>query len=127
MPRLLAHFTVTLFIVFCILAGRADAAGIQSLVNSLGTGGFTDTGRIVEQLAATGDPAVVPVLEALLAGELYTRKSDKLVFRAEKSGKQLVLFDPVTGETGGEVDKRAAKKIKVNNKLRQLIRRAQSR
>ncbi|MDO6964520.1 urea ABC transporter permease subunit UrtB [Rhizobium alvei] len=76
----------------------------------------------IEALAATGDPAVVPLLEALAEGNLYFRKSDNFVFLTKASGSNLSLVDPVSGETVGEEAKGALSKIKVNNNLRRTIR-----
>jgi len=66
--------------------------------------------------------AVAPILHALRSGDVYWRKSDKLVVIGEKApGRKLSLSDPLTGDVIKVVKKRAAKKVKVNNSLRNTI------
>ncbi len=119
---------------FCLFAGllalgapRAwaqDTSALRPLVDALGKGSFDDTQRQVSALAATGDPAVVPALEALSDGDLYIRKSDGRAVVAKRSGTSYRLTDPLTGEDLGEVSRGAADKIRVNNRLRRTIRAA---
>jgi len=125
----------SLFVFLCLqislMAGLAGPANAQSdsetlrpLINELAEGKFAETERQIGALVATGDPIVAPALEALSAGDLYVRKSDGQVFIAEKDGKQFKLTDPLTLEAQGEAGRREVKKIKVNNKLRRVIRSA---
>ena len=46
------------------------------------------------------------------------------MFITEVAGSNLRLIDPLTGEAAGEESKGAMEKIKVNNKLRRVIRSA---
>nr|WP_272211994.1 urea ABC transporter permease subunit UrtB [Marinicella sp. W31]MDC2877887.1 urea ABC transporter permease subunit UrtB [Marinicella sp. W31] len=87
---------------------------------------FTQTEEIVQALAATGDPAVIPVLEILSDGDLYYREDDGKVFITADadSRRDLLLIDPLTGEEVGELSKRDLEKIKVNNNLRSSINAA---
>ena len=72
------------------MAGRSlgDEEQLRALISKLAVSkGFLQTGAIVGELAATGDPAVERSLEALAGGRLYFRKADKQVFIAtEGSG-----------------------------------------
>lgn len=119
------------FVLLCLLTGFSGSAIAQSdpetlrpLINELAKGKYKETEQQIGALTATGDPAVAPALEALGAGNLYFRKSDNLVFIAEKDGKSFNLTDPLTLEAAGTAGKREVKKIKVNNKLRRVIRAA---
>ena len=102
----------------------AHAADLRALVDGLGQGSYTDTERQIGAIAATGDPAAAPALEALAAGDLYVRKADGVVFIAVKAGSGFALTDPLTGEPAGEATGAEVEKIKVNNKLRRVIRAA---
>ncbi|WP_374374037.1 urea ABC transporter permease subunit UrtB [Dongia sp.] len=122
--RLNLHFRTALvgiFLCFCLLApARAD--DIDQLVDALGVGGFKELEVTISTLAATGDPGVTSVLEALAEGDLYTRKSDGKVVKGEKTGSDYKLLNPRDGAdlgmaAGGEIEK-----IKVNNKIRRAIR-----
>ena len=122
-----------LAVVLCLLAVAAGCGGtearaqddtLRDLINALGKGNYSDTEKQVNAIAATGDSAAVPALEALVDGNLYLRKSDGVVFITEKAGSNYRLIDPLTGETAGEEPSGALEKIKVNNKLRRVIRAA---
>lgn len=121
----------SIFVLFCLVAGlvspalaQSDTESLRSLVDALAKGKYAETEQQIGALVATGDPAVAPALQALGAGDLYSRKSDGQVFIAEKDGKRFTLTDPLTLEVEGDAGKREIKKIKVNNKLRRVIRSA---
>ncbi|MBG6207083.1 urea transport system permease protein [Labrenzia sp. EL_126] len=121
----------SIFVLFCLVAGlvspalaQSDTESLRSLVDALAKGKYAETEHQIGALVATGDPAVAPALQALGAGDLYSRKSDGQVFIAEKDGKRFTLTDPLTLEVEGDAGKREIKKIKVNNKLRRVIRSA---
>ncbi|WP_281926514.1 urea ABC transporter permease subunit UrtB [Roseibium album] len=121
----------SIFVLFCLVAGlvspalaQSDTESLRSLVDALAKGKYAETEQQIGALVATGDPAVAPALQALGAGDLYFRKSDGQVFIAEKDGKRFTLTDPLTLEVEGDAGRREIKKIKVNNKLRRVIRSA---
>jgi urea transport system permease protein len=97
---------------------------LKTQINALASAKLPDIPVIVQGLAATGDPNVVPVLEALGEGDLYFRKSDNAVFLTKPAGANLSLVDPLSGEIVGEEPKGALTKIRVNNNLRRAIRSA---
>ena len=105
-------------------AGAQDHASLRPLVDALGKGSFSDTEKQIAALAATGDAAVVPALEALTNGDLYVRKSDKRVVIGKRAGGSLALTDPLTGEALESAPSSALDKIRVNNRLRRTIRAA---
>jgi urea transport system permease protein len=124
-------FLKSLLVYLCLLpalaapvAAQSDPDTLRQLVNALAKGKYAETEQQIEALVATGDPIVAPALEALGAGNLYFRKSDGAVFITQKSGKSFALTDPLTLEAAGEAGKREVKKIKVNNKLRRVVRAA---
>jgi len=114
-------------LVLLLSLGRPAIAadpGIEADIAALAAGGFSDKAAVVERLAASGDPRVVPALEALLEGDLYTRKSDGKVVIGERAGKVLVLSDPLTLTEVEQAPKRSVKKIRINNMLRGAVRAA---
>lgn len=117
---ILALFVAMLGAHFAARAAEANSA----MMNALASDNFKTIEDAVNALAATGDAAVVPALEALADGELYFRKADKQVFITEKSGSKFKLIDPLTQKAVGEEQKAAIDKIKVNNSLRRAIRDA---
>ncbi len=126
LPALLLALLLTLLPLALLssAAGAQDHATLRPLVDALGKGSFSDTEKQVAALAATGDPAVVPALEALTNGDLYVRKADKAVVIGKRAGGSLALTDPLTGEALGSTASSALDKIRVNNRLRRTIRAA---
>jgi urea transport system permease protein len=107
-----------------LFAASAWAQNVRQLVDALGPGNFKDRAAAVAELAASGDKAAVPVLEALAAGNLYLRKSDQKVFVTAVTGERLALTDPVGLTAAGEAPPTEYEKIKVNNALRKVIQNA---
>ncbi|POF32145.1 urea ABC transporter permease subunit UrtB [Roseibium marinum] len=103
---------------------QSGPEALRPLINGLAEGKYAETEKQIGALVATGDPAVAPALEALGEGDLYVRKSDGAVFIATKAGKGYALTDPLTLEQAGEAGRRDVSKIKVNNKLRRVLRSA---
>lgn len=121
-----AFSIVALICMVLALPGTAraqtDDATIRAELERLVDADFGTVEAVVQSLAATGDPAVAPVLRALRGGDIYWRKDDDRVVRAEGIPKRMLrLFDPVTGEALEDVKKRAVSKVKVNNTLRRTI------
>ncbi|NTG46279.1 urea ABC transporter permease subunit UrtB [Rhizobium sp. RCC_161_2] len=118
---LVAGFCLMLVLTATALRAEEDA---HSLINALGPANFQQADEIVKNLAKTGDPKVVPALQAFSDGDLYVRKSDNQVFIAKSSGDAMSLIDPVTGQAAGEEAKGNLTKIKINNNLRRSVRAA---
>ncbi len=103
---------------------RAQSQDLHPLIKALGQGSYSDTEKQINALTATGDPAAAPALEALANGDLYVRKSDGEVFIAKKAGDGYALTDPLTKADAGKAGSAEIDKIKVNNKLRGVLRSA---
>jgi urea transport system permease protein len=125
MSRALRTIMLALLLGLSFFGRMAFAAeDLKTQINALATAKLPELPAKIQALATTGDPKVVPVLEALGEGDLYFRKSDNAVFLTKPAGANFSLIDPVTGETVGEEAKGALTKIKVNNNLRRAIRSA---
>ena len=123
-PASLRTALAILLLLFIPSAGMTQTADLRPLVNALGAGGYNETDAAIQELARTGDPAVAGILEALGAGNLYTRKSDGEVFIASRASGGFALTDPLTGASAGEAASGAVERIRVNNRLRRTIRTA---
>ncbi|MEC9404774.1 MAG: urea ABC transporter permease subunit UrtB [Pseudomonadota bacterium] len=125
---LMRSFLLLLSLTASLLAAPAlaqsDPEALRPLINDLAKGKYSETEKQIGALVATGDPQVAPALEALSDGDLYVRKAEGEVFITRKAGKTFALIDPLTMETTGEAAKGEIDKIKVNNKLRRVIRSA---
>ncbi len=118
--RLFCACAVLLLSLTALGNARADE-DLRPLVDALGGGNFRETAGAVADLAATGNPAAAPVLELLRAGDLYTRRSDGVVVRGARAGRDIALSDVFTGEELETVGRREARQIRVNNSLRRDI------
>jgi urea transport system permease protein len=76
----------------------------------------------IEQIAATDDPRRVELFELLIAGELYYRKSDKLLGRLLEKGDEYSVITLLDSEELAVDNKRDWKKIIINNKMRGDLR-----
>lgn len=124
-------FLKSLLVFLCLLTGISGAAyaqddseALRPLVNELAKGKYDETQQQIEALAATGNPAAAPALEALGKGNLFFRKDDGTVFIAAREGDIYKLTDPLTLQPAGETGRRTVTKIRVNNRLRRVIRSA---
>lgn len=102
-------------------AADPRAIDLRPLVQALGSGGYSGTEKALTQLSEAGDPAAVPVIEALQAGDLYVRKADGTVVVARKAGDAFTLTDPLTRAALGDAPAAAVEKIRINNSLRRAI------
>ena len=98
----------------------AHAQSVDELVRELPQGSFSDRGKVVTQLAATGDTRLVRVFEALAAGHLNAVPTTGQVVLLNGGG----ATDALTGDAVAGVGKADVERIKVNNGLRRTIRSA---
>src|SRR3569623_540357 len=113
----------------CISAPSSTAAeeAFTQQLSALQAGDFAEKAAAVHALAALDDARVLPLLKALLAGDLhYLKGSGRVVFAKETDGGYR-LTDPMSGEALGKADRRELKKITINNALRGQLRGAIAR
>jgi urea transport system permease protein len=115
MLRILLLLCVTLW------APLAGAQTLEELAARLPAGDFDDRERVIAEIAATGDPAAIGLLEALAEGDLAVLKSNDRLVRIVEEGRDDFAFDYFTGEAYGEIGRRDASKVRVNNSLRRAI------
>ncbi|PWE57050.1 urea ABC transporter permease subunit UrtB [Metarhizobium album] len=121
---MLIRFISLFFLIIFAVAPSMAQEDARALFDALGKANFKQAEELVGKIASTGDPKVVPALEAFADGNLYARKSDGAVFIGTAAGANLALTDPMSGEKAGEEAKGALTKVKVNNGLRRAIRSA---
>ena len=104
-----------------LLALPAQSATLEELLQELPKGSYEARATVIEQIAATGDPRAVAVLEALAEGDLRQIKKTDEIVRVEKVKRRFTAFDALTGKEIGTFKSRATRKIKINNALRRAI------
>jgi len=106
-----------------ILAG--DTPDNNSLENSWKTltgKNYNKKARAIEAIAKQNPPEAIPAMKAMLESQLYYSKRDKALYflREIENGYEFTpLFD---GNPVMQEKKRGFKKVKINNRLRSLIR-----
>jgi urea transport system permease protein len=105
-------------VVAVCIAGMAMAADLATLVANLTTGGYSERDTAIAALASSGEARAAPILQALGAGQLYVRTSDKLVVIGKGDGKNVTLTDAITGKDAGTATEDDLDRVKVNNRLR---------
>ena len=113
-------------ISFCLLMFASwmpvHAASTETLLEQLTTTKLSKLPDIVEQLAAQEDESLLPVFRAWLAGDLhYVKDSNAIVVEIDVQGNDAYV-DPFTQVQLEGISSKDVKKIKVNNKLRGLLR-----
>ena len=97
------------------------APDIDLLIQRLPEGNFNDRRSVAEQLAATGDPRVPVILNALLEGRLLATGDEppRILIRAEtgRAGRDALTGEPVDPELIA-----SGRRIPVHNPLRNALR-----
>lgn len=83
---------------------------------------FADKEQGIKLIGASGDPRAEQTLQAVLAGKLFFKKSDKDLVFGEAQGAKYAISDFKTGQDLGLVKKRKLKKITINNKIRGTLK-----
>ncbi|MCC8428931.1 urea ABC transporter permease subunit UrtB [Reyranella aquatilis] len=121
----LRPFSVLLSVVASLaLAGAALAADLATLVGNLTSGGLSEREAAITALAASGEERAAPILEALAAGQLYVRTSDKVAVIGKADGNRLALVDAISGSPAGNAVEADLERVRVNNRLRGTIEAA---
>ncbi len=99
-------------------------ADFQSDVRALAAKGSKAKIAAVSKLAAGGHAQTVAVLEAFLNGQLFTHKPDKRLVIGTKAKGGYLIKDAVRGTDTAVVAKKLLKKIRINNRLRKVVKSA---
>ena len=115
---------LALLILACsqTLWAQQQAPDFTAKIADLTTSSFSKRAKAIEAVVALDDERVLPVLEALLEGDLYYRKSDDRVVIAVDAESGYRITDVISGEDLGAVGKRDVKKIATNNRMRKNLR-----
>jgi len=115
-------FAALVIPAFLLVASGSAFAGFAEDVAALNAKSYKAKITAVQNLATESGEKAVPVLKAFLDGNLFTKKSDKTLVIATKKGSVYLLTNPVSGESLGEVVKKDLKKVRINNKLRGILK-----
>jgi len=119
--------TFCMFMALCLSTSVCAAEeemteSFESLVNQLHVKSYKKKEGLIEKIGVIDDKRRMAVLENMLNSLLYYRKSDKKIVIVKKLETLYEITDALTNEIVGAVDKSTLKRIKVNNKLRRILR-----
>jgi len=104
-------------------AVEAPQASFEELVSSFPKSNYDEKQVFIESVVETKHERSLEFLSALLAGDVfYVKKTKQVVYRAAAEDKKYLASDFITGEEVGLFKKRKLKKIKINNKLRGVLK-----
>ncbi len=117
-----------LLFMLCVGWSSLSAAeDFDARVQALNAGSFTQKADAIERLAGTTSERREPILQAMLEGRLYYRKSDRQVIIAVSTDGEYRIKSATSGAALGMTGKRKIKKISINNSLRKTLRTALAR
>ncbi len=146
MQRLITFFTCLFFLTVPVMSAKAQPVSnepapngeattngaaselsapkqeLPALVEELKGKSTTKKIETIRAIAATKSMRAGPILEAYLNGKLFKKKTDGTIVIIQKDGQGLLLSDPYSGKSLGTSPKNKYKKIRVNNRLRGVIR-----
>jgi urea transport system permease protein len=121
---LVKRFLALMLLVFSAVSFATDVAesDLRQISQQLVGAKLKALPAIVEQFEVGGEEAL-PLLDAMLNGRLFVRKSDKLIVIAERQQDgDYALVDALSAESLTASPKKRLKKVKVNNRLRVQLR-----
>ena len=105
-------------------ASEARADGLREQVMALDAKSYDAKREAIEALAGIDHERVLPILQAMLDGQLYRYdEADTLAFGIEE-GEMIRLADALTGADLGLVEEWDVDKIRINNSVRGRLRTA---
>jgi urea transport system permease protein len=109
-------------ILLCLGSFPAVAASLEDTIASLAKANTKQKIQAVNVISASGHARAADILAAFVGSKLYYQKADKKVVIIKKTGAAYILFDPLTAKEIGQVSSSKIKKIRVNNRIRRVIR-----
>jgi urea transport system permease protein len=122
--RAICDRLVALVLSLGVLVGgalAANAQGFDGALARLSADSFSDTEIAIGEIAVSGHPMALTVIQALQDGRLLFNPADKKVYIRDESGKLLdaASGQPVTGVTASDLNP-----VRINNRLRRAIEAA---
>jgi urea transport system permease protein len=119
---LLALLALAALAVCPLPAALAAGDPVADALVRLGEAPMDELGTAIEQFSAVEDERVPKLLQALLDGKLFHRKSDGRVVTGEAADGGYAIADAASGEKLGAAGRFDVKKISLNNALRTSLR-----
>ena len=99
-----------------------NAEGFIQAIEALKSKSYKEKEVAIEQLVLSKDKRVKDILDAMLNARLFFTKDDKTLVIGIKNQDGFALTDVLTQKAVGDNVKSSLDKVKVNNKLRRILR-----
>ncbi|MGB0296813.1 MAG: HEAT repeat domain-containing protein, partial [bacterium] len=120
--------TSLILLLLLLHAFHVEGSEWDNMLQKLTQKKFSVVESAVKALGDSGDQRARPLLETMLANELFQQKSDKQLVKAVGSRNDHTLYDIFSGEELAKgVSSRQLNRIRVNNKIRSTLRNALAR
>ncbi len=106
-----------------VMSTAASAADdpLRAKIDALVNGSYSTKAKAVMDLAATGDPRAVGILNAYMKRALYRRDSDGRAWLLEADGDPMTFVDPLDPKVTIKLKSDAVTKARINNRVRGAI------
>lgn len=99
-----------------------EAPTLQALMLELTQASLGETVELIPQLEEVGGRAVLPLLTAMQAGELYYKPDTlQLMVRSESGGGRVTVRDVFSGDELSGIDTSDLERVRINNRLRGIL------
>jgi len=119
-----SRFFVLVNCLVWLVVSRPALADVTTDIAGLAAGSTKDKIDAVERLVSGGNSNAIPVLKAYLNGNLFLVKSDGAAVIGLPVASGVRISDARDGREIGIVKKSTLKKIRINNRLRKIVRSA---
>ncbi len=115
---------ITWLSIEVLLFPRGWADDFATLAGRLATSSYDEKTAIINQLQTLDDERTLPLLSAMLEGNLALQKTDRSLVVGRETGDGTEITNVLTGEVIGVVHSRSLEKIRINNSVRGKLRTA---
>ena len=118
----------TVLMMVCSLAIHGDEGGstqqaLLDALNNLKQGSMPEREQAIKQLSGVKHDRSLEILQALLDGRLFTKKSDARLVIGTENNQGYAINDAISGSPLGAVERGDVNKINLTNKLRVSLRK----
>jgi urea transport system permease protein len=100
-----------------------EAPTFENLLNQFKEGDFNQKMEVIKKITLLNDKRARLVFESLVNDRLfYSKDVNQRVYSGETTSNGYRVIDVINGQMSGEVNQDSVSKIKVNNRLRKMLR-----
>jgi len=119
---ILRLFLITALFLSLMTVAHSETMPLEEAWKTLTVKSYTKKAGAINAIAAHNPANTIAVLNSMAQGELYYSKKDKMLYHLKEIDDQYQFHSIFGQEVITQERKRGFKKVKVNNKLRSLIR-----